>query len=150
MTDAALWTAVVAAYDEQTLVELTRVNDTATNTISTTVGESAAQHVIDMFPLYAQADYDSADAQHVAVGIRGTIAVLWERGGASTQAAKVEWDEVFGTDGLMARLRRTGARGRLMPARNTETTATGREKEGWSKSVPYGIYPNDSTISEDD
>ena len=147
MTAAALWTAVVAAYDEQSLVELTRVNDTSNNSINTTAGQSAAQHVIDLWALHAQVDYDSTDSAHVAVGIRATIAVLWERGGVSSQAAKVEWDEVYGDGGLMEKLRRTGARGRMTPASNApDRTSSGKEVQPWSKSVPNGIYPNDSTV----
>ena len=66
MTASALWTAVVASYDSATLISLTNINAPEATAIVTATGESAAQEVIDLWPLYAQESYDASDASHVA------------------------------------------------------------------------------------
>lgn len=145
MTAAALWTDVKANYETEGLVTLTNPRDNNATSIDDTYGQSAAQEVIDFFPLYAQTDYDASDSQHVAVGRRGVIAVLYERGGAASTIAKVEWDEVFGDGGLMERLKRTEPRARQAPSTNSgvrqkSELADGRSVRGWSDpaSLPGG------------
>ena len=151
-----LWAAVVVSYDSDGLITLTNIRDRSATSVDTTAGEDAAQGVINLWPAYAQEAYDSTDDLHVEVGKRATIAMLWERGGTSSAIAKVEWDEVFSPDGLISRVRRTGARGRQGPNSNSgvtqksELTANGRRVRGWADrdSLPTNWMPN-RTISED-
>jgi len=149
MGAAELWAAVVASYDEDGLVTLTNIRDRGTVSIDTAVGENAAQGVIDLWPMYAEVEYDQANPQHVEVAKRGTIAMLWQRGGTASAIAKVEWDEVFGQDGMVGRIRRTGARGRQAPVSNSgvqtksELAEGGQPVRGWSDpdSLPNGTLP---------
>ena len=105
MTDATdLWAAVVVSYDSDGLISLTNLNDRSATTIATAVGEDAALGVLNLWPAYAQEEYDASDSLHVEVGKRATIAMLWERGGSSATIAKVEWDEVFSADGLISKV----------------------------------------------
>ena len=151
-----LWAAVVVSYDSDGLITLTNIRDRAATSVDTTVGEDAALGVINLWPAYAQEAYDSTDDLHVEVGKRATIAMLWERGGTSSAIAKVEWDEVFSPDGLIARVRRTGARGRQGPNSNsgvtqkTEQTASGGKYRGWSdrESLPVTWMPNRVTARD--
>lgn len=144
-----LWASVELAYDAAGLVALTNIRDRSATTVNDTVGESAAQEVVDLWPVYAQEDYDSTNAAHVAVGRQAVIAVLWRRGGAATTIEQVKWDEVFGEDGMIAKVRRTNARARLSPGTNSavqqspETTTGGRQVRGWSdpNAIPLGILP---------
>lgn len=146
MSDATtLWASVVANYPEPALVSLTNIQDNSSVSVDTSVGESAAQEVIDLWPIYAQSDFDVTNSTHVTVGRRGVIAVLWERGGTSTEIAKVRWDDVFSNEGLIARVRRTGPRGRRTPSSNSGVTQSselvnGRQIRGWSDpdSLPLG------------
>lgn len=149
MSATNLWAAVVASYDANGLIPLTNTRNRAATTINTAVGESAAQAVIDLWPAYAQEPYDEADATHVEVAKMGVVAMLWRRGGTSTNIAKVEWDEVFSADGLITRVRRTGPRARVSPASNSGVQTTsedigGRPVQGWSDpgSMPPGILPS--------
>ncbi len=74
--------------------------DNGATAVDATYGATAAQEVIDLFPIYGQVDYDATNSQHVTVGRRGVIAVLYERGGTSSTIAEVEWNQVFGDDGI--------------------------------------------------
>lgn len=146
MSASALWTAVKAAYDADGLITLTNIRDRAQTAVDDTVGQSAAQEVIDLWPLYAQEDYDPTDGQHVRVAEHGVIAVLWRRGGSSTSIEQVKWDEVFSPEGMVAKVRRTGPRGRQGPSTNSEVqqrsglTSSGQKVRGWSDpdSLPGG------------
>lgn len=158
MTATALWASVVLNYESEGLINLTNPRDNSATSIDTTYGESAAQEVIDLFPLYGQVEYDSTSSQHIAVGRRATIAVLYERGGTASSIAEVEWKEVFGDDGLLTKLKRTGARARQGPSSNSgvrqksELTSNGRAVRGWSDpaSLPMGRrYMPRRTIAED-
>lgn len=156
MTDATeLWTAVVADYDADGLITLTNIRDRSATSVDTTVGQTAAQAVINLWPAYAQEAYDSTDALHVEVAEMAVIAMLWRRGGTSSTIAKVEWDEVFGADGLIARVRRTNARARSSPQSNSGVTQkaetiNGRNVRGWSdrESLPNGIAPRRVTAED--
>lgn len=120
MTTATdLWDEVVDAYDEDGLVALTNIRDRGATTILTATGVKAAQAVIDMWPSYAEAEFDPTIPLHVVTAVRAVIAVLWSRGGTAATIAKVEWDEVFGDSGTIAKVRRTGARGRSVPRTNS-------------------------------
>jgi len=158
MTATTLWASVVSNYESEGLINLTNPRDNSATSVDTTYGESAAQEVIDLFPLYGQVDYDASSSQHVAVGRRATIAVLYERGGTASSIAEVEWNEVFGDDGLLTKLKRTSARGRQGPSSNSgvqqksELTSNGRKVRGWSDpaSLPGGRrYMPRRTIAED-
>jgi len=115
----ALWEAVKARYDSRGLVQLTNIRDRAATTIDETVGREAAASVIALWPAHVQAVYDPNDTQHVEVAVLGVVAMLWRRGGSSSAIEQVKWDEVFGPEGLVQKLRRTGARGRAAPASNS-------------------------------
>jgi hypothetical protein len=149
MTATALWAAVVASYDADGLLALTNIRDRTATAINATVGQSAAQAVIDLWPAYAQESYDAANPLHVEVGKRATIAVLWSRGGTSAEIARVEWAEVFGDGGMVEKVRNTGARARVGPVTNSgiqpsrDQTIDGRPVRGWSDpaSLPAGFLP---------
>lgn len=157
MTDASdLWTAVKADYPEASLLTLTNIKDNSATSINDTNGEAAAQAVINLWPIYAQNTYDSTDATHVEVAEMGVIAVLWRRGGSAIEIAKIEWDEVFGDDGMISKVKRTDPRGRPFPVTNSGTKQSselinGQRKYGWSdtKSLPNNsVLPRD-VIAED-
>lgn len=141
-----LWAAVVVSYDVKGLTALTNIRVRSGTGIVTAVGEDAAQAVINLWPSNAQEAYDSTDAAHVEVGKLGVIAVLWRRGGSASTIEQVKWDTVFGSDGAIVKLKRTGARGRRGPSSNSEVqqssnlTSGGRKVRGWSDvdSLPLG------------
>jgi len=158
MTATALWASVVSNYPSEGLIDLTNPRGNEATAVDTTYGESAAQEVIDLFPVYAQATYDASDAQHVAVGRRGVIAVLFERGGTSSTVSEIEWKAVFGETPLMEGLKRTESRARQAPSSNSgvrqksELTSSGKRVRGWSdpESLPRGrSYLPRRTIAED-
>lgn len=153
-----LWTSVVANNDGEGLINLTNPRAAGVSAIDTTVGNLASQEVIDLFPVYGQVVYDETNAQHIAVGRRAVIAVLYERGGTSSTIAEVEWKEVFGDDGLLMKLKRTSARSRQGPSSNSgvsqksELTSNGQRVRGWADraSLPGGeSYMPRRTIAED-
>jgi len=154
MTATALWAAVVADYDTDGLISLTNIRDRSATTIDTAVGEAAAQGVINLWPIYAQTDYDPDNPVHVEVAELGVIAMLWRRGGSASAIEQVKWDEVFGDEGLITRLRRTGPRGRQRPSSNSgvqqapERDASGRAVRGWSdlQSLPANYMPLRRTV----
>jgi hypothetical protein len=153
MSAANLWSAVVARYDEPALVTLTNRTDRSATTVNTTIGEAAARAVIDLWPIYAQEDYDESVAAHVEVGVAATIAQLWRWGGTATESARVKWDEVFGSGGMMERVQRTGPRGRRGPSSNSDVSTSSRAENGrlarpWADpaSLPDGILPTDRTV----
>lgn len=144
-----LWAAVVASYDADLLTQLTNVRDPSATGASTARGESAAQAVISLWPVWAQIDYDGADPTHVEIAKRGVIAVLCARGGVAPEAARVEWGEVFGPSGMLARLQATGPRGRMSPSTNStvqpsEETVFGAPVLPWSdpRSLARGLLPS--------
>ena len=151
-----VWTAVKSRYDIDGLIALTNIRDRSAVAIDDTVGTEAANGVINLWPMYAQETFDVSDNMHLEVAVRGVIAMLWERGGSSAEIAKVEWDEVFSDDGLMGRLRGTGARGRQTPSSNSgvtqkaEGTSTGARYRGWAdrESLPTGYMPIRTTASD--
>lgn len=149
-----LWDAVVDYYDEDGLITLTNIRDRSASSINHTTGTNAALTVVDFWPLYAQQEFDPDDASHMAVGLRCVIAVLWSRGGTSTSVAKVEWDEVFGDGGTVAKLRNTTSRARIAPATNSGVqrsteTVNGRSVRPWSDrdSFPNGFLPDRRTVN---
>ena len=149
MTDATdLWTAVKASYPAPYLLQLTNRGATEQTTINDTVGENAAQGVIDLWPAYVQAEYDATNALHVEAGKQAVIGMLWRRGGSSTEDAKVEWSEIVGPDGVLAMVRKTGARGRQSPATNSGVESIPEDRHGpvlgWSdpNALPNGLLPN--------
>lgn len=152
-----LWTAVKAGYATDLLLGLTNIYDRPATAIDDTVGTAAAQQTIDYFPLYGEVVYDAADTKHVAVAIRGVIAVLLERGGVSAELARDEWGEVFGDGGLLSKLRSVGPRARQGPTTNSgvtqkaETMANGSRVRGWSdrESLPLGIMPSRRSVNYD-
>ena len=157
MTDATdLWAAVKTSYDSAGLVPLPNIRDRSATTIDDTVGTDAAQGVIDLWPAYAEEAYDGTSALHVEVGKRAVIAMLWQRGGTASEIAKVEWDEVFSSDGLLARVRRTGARGHAEPSSNSgvsqssELTSDGGRVRGWSDpaALPLNWLPRRTNVEE--
>lgn len=142
-----LWTAVKAAYDADVLLPLTGIHDRASSSMGAAhdvVGTAAAQQAIDYFPLYVEAAFLVDDSQHLAVAIRGTYAVLLERGGVSSAIAAKEFQEVWGEEGLAQRLRRISARGRRGPSTSGPDVSSGiGEVKPWSRrgSMPTGFMP---------
>ena len=150
MINQDLWQAVVDSYDSDGLITLTNIRDRSATTINTAVGESAAQGVIDLWTIYAQAEYDDTVPSNVEVAKRAVIAMLWQRGGSASSIAKVEWDEVFGDQGLLGRLRKSASRGHGAPRSSSgakassELTSDGRRVRPWSDpdSLPVNFLPN--------
>lgn len=157
MADADdLWTAVKADYDSDGLVSLTNIRNRGATTIDDTVGTNASQSVINLWPMYAQVDYDAGNAVHVEVAELGVIAMLWRRGGAATSIEQVKWDEVFGQQGMMALVRRTNARARIAPTSNSGTTTSketvnGQKVYGWTDkaSLPPSNDYRPRSVNED-
>lgn len=156
MSAADLWTAVKADYDTAGLITLTNIRNRGAVAVNDTVGESAAQAVINLWPIYAQVEYDAANAQHVEVAELGVIAMLWRRGGSASAIEKVKWDEVFGNEGAIARVRRTGPRGHAGPSSNSgvqtrSEMVNGRPIRGWSDpdSLPTGFLSTPRTADGD-
>jgi hypothetical protein len=85
------------------------------------------------------------------------IAVLWRRGGSASAIEQVKWDEVFGDQGVVARLRRVSVRGRLSPRSNSgvqqkaERDENGQAVRGWSdrESLPVNYLPTRTGASEE-
>lgn len=156
MSDATdLWSAVVTSYDADGLIELTNVRDRSATTVDTTAGEDAATAVLALWNAYAQVSYDGTNALHLEAAKQGVIAMLWRRGGSATTIQQVTWDEVFGADGIISRVRRTGPRGHRVASSNSGVsqsteTVNGQNVRGWSDraSLPDGILPN-RQIAED-
>lgn len=152
MTDATdLFEAVKLAYDNDGLITLTNIRDRTADSIDETYGDATAQSVIDLWPAWAQNDYDASNALHVEVAMEGWIALAWRRGGTSSAIAEVNWDSVFGPAGMISNVKKTGPRGRSGPKSNsnvtqpTGLTSTGRRKVPWSHpdSFPVNFAPND-------
>tara|TARA_R100001510_G_C7605048_1_gene170497 strand:+ start:534 stop:998 length:465 start_codon:yes stop_codon:yes gene_type:complete len=145
VTAAALWTTCKSNYDTQGLVELTNIRDRTATTIDDTVGEAAAQAVINLWPIYTQVDYDSTSALHVEIAMQGVISLLYRRGGASTQIEQVRWESVWDDEGLMGRLRKTNVRGRKPPkiSGNIKASRPSRQSKPWSdsQSLPVNYLP---------
>ena len=117
MSAALLFAEVIDSYDENGLITLTNIRDRTATAIDTAVGEKAAQGVINVWPAYAQEEFDILNPLHVDVATFGVIAYLWRRGGSSTTIEQVKWDEVFvGLDSMIVRVLRTNARARIKPS----------------------------------
>lgn len=156
MTAATLWAEVVTRYDASALVTLTNRTDRSATTVNTSVGEAAAQAVLNYWPVYAQAVFDDTDGTEVEVAVAGVIAVLWRWGGTATGSARVKWDEVFAEGGMIERVRRTGARSRQGPTSNSGVVSSreavnGRPVLGWADkaNLPHGILPSDRSAYRD-
>ncbi len=154
---ADLWTAVKADYDPDGLITLTNIRDRSVTAIDDANGTAAAQAVIDLWPIFAQAEYDPTDNADLQVAEMGVIAMLWRRGGASSVIEQVKWDEVFGSSGLLLKLRDTRARARIVPQSNSgvsqapERDAGGHNVRGWSdrESLPVGVLSNRISATSD-
>lgn len=106
-----VWTKVKLRYPVQALIGLTNLHSTAASTVSDTVGIEAAADVLGYWNMYAEVLFDVSDDGHMAVAVDGVIATLMKRKIATPEAHK-EWDLVFGDEGKIAKLRRTGPRSR--------------------------------------
>lgn len=143
-----LWAAVALSYPTSGLIALTNLSDNAAVAVNQTAGELAAQEVLDIWPAYAQCDYDETSALHVAIAKRAVIAQLWVKGGTAANIARLTWDEVFAGEGLIDRLKRTGPRARQGPLSNSGVQMNREDRIapilGWSDrdSLPGGILPN--------
>lgn len=148
MTAAILWQSVVESYETTGLIQLTNLRNRAAEVIDTAVGESAAQEVIDLWPVYAQQPFEAADGSALAVGRHAVIAVLWRRGGMSLEVGKVEWDHVFGPGGMVEQYKQGTSRAQGIPKSNSRVRTRpeaqgGRMVQGWSDrdSLPHGVLP---------
>lgn len=152
MTAAALWTAVKDRYSPPTLRSLTNIDDRTSTAIDDTAGEQAAQTVLNLWPVYAQVAYDANDNLHVEVGTFAVLAVLWRRGGTATEIERVKWDEVFGADGMLQKVKRTDPRGRQGPSSNStiRTSADDANSYSWSDraSLPPNFLPRRGNVSQ--
>lgn len=155
-TASLLWEAVVRSYDQDSLVSLTNIRDRSATAINSTVGYDAAQGVIDLWPTYAQIAYDPTDRVHVETAKRAVISLLWARGGTATNVAKIEWGEVWGPDGMMTMLRKTGSRARIVPTTNSDVIPSRRDRDGvkkrpWSDpdSLPTNYLPLNRSSASD-
>lgn len=152
-----LWTAVKADYDSDGLVTLTNIRNRAAITINDAVGTAASLAVINLWPLYAQTTYDSTNAAHVEAAEMGVIAMLWRRGGSASSIEQVKWDEVFGDNGLVAKIRMTGPRSHRVGSSNSgvqqasELDASGARVRGWADrdSLPSNYLPTRMTATDD-
>ena len=137
MTESSeLWAAVEASYDSVTIDQLTNVNANNASAENDTIGLDAAAEAIALWDVYAQVDYDSTDATHVAVGKYAVIAILRARGGTIEGVAQAAWENVFGPEGMIARVKNTGPRGHAAPLsssdrkRQSELSSGSKRKQG--------------------
>lgn len=152
-----LWTAVKADYDSDGLVTLTNIRNRAAITINDSVGVAASLAVINLWPMHAQTAYDSTNAAHVEVAEMGVIAMLWRRGGSASSIEQVKWDEVFGDNGLISKIRATGPRAHRVGSSNSgvqqsdERDSSGSSVRGWSDrdSLPTNYLPTRVTATDD-
>ncbi len=158
MTDATdLFEAVKLVYDADGLITLTNIRDRTATSIDENVGDRAAQSVIDLWPAYAEVTYDSGNALHEEAAMLGVIAMLWRRGGSASEIEQVKWESVFGTDGVISRVRRTGPRGRQGPVTNSNMTqssgltANGGRVRPWAdeESLPVNYLPTRRSVNVD-
>ena len=121
------------------------MRDRSATAVDDTVGQLAAQAVINLWPIYTQVAYDSADVLHVEIAMQGVISMLYRRGGASTQIEQVRWESVWDEQGLMGQLRKTNVRGRKKPKTSglLKATRDTEERKPWSDaaSLPVGYLP---------
>lgn len=143
-----LWDRVTSDYDANGLIALTNIRDRSQTTINDVVGQAASQAVIDLWPIYAQVDYDETSTAHIAVAEMGVIAMLWRRGGSADEIQRVKWEEVFGSDGLISKVRMTGPRSHSVPVSSSgvqqaSELSNGRYVRSWSEpdSLPPGFLP---------
>lgn len=144
-----LWAYVKTVYDSDGLVTLTNIRNRDATTANDTVGLAAAQSTINLWPIYAQTTYDTAQTVHLEVAAVGVIATLWLRGGTAQSIQQVSWDAVFGDGGMVEKLRHTNSRSHRGPKSNS-AIQTSREDEngdtpyGWSdrRSLPPGTLPS--------
>jgi hypothetical protein len=148
-----LWAYVESVYDAEGLITLTNIRDRSATTVDDVVGLAAAQSVIYLWPAYAQVEFDETDGLHLEVGAVAVISVLWRRGGASSAIEEVKWDQVWGTEGMIQKVRRTDPRGRAGPKSNsgTITSTESGTQYGWSdlNSLPAGYMPSGSDTRQD-
>jgi len=145
MTAAAVWAEVEANYPAATLLPLTNIRDRSASTVDDTYGTQAAQHALDLWDMYAEITFDSSNATHLAVAVHATMAVLYRQNGTDSTTAGKKWDEVFGDSGMMAKLRRTTARGRQSPyTSGPDLDSSGRQRRNWSNrnAMPKGFLPD--------
>lgn len=152
-----LWDAVKARYDSNGLISLTNIRDGSQTTIDDTVGTEAANGTINLFPVSAQEAFDVTDGAHLEAAVMGVIAMLWRRGGTSSEIEQVKWDEVFSPEGIIAKVRRTGPRGHQGPSSNSgvsqksELTSSGSQVRGWAdrESLPPYTLPARRSVNVD-
>jgi hypothetical protein len=148
-----LWAYVESVYDADGLITLTNIRDRSATTVDDVVGLAAAQSVIYLWPAYAQVEFDETDGLHLEVGAVAVISVLWRRGGASSAIEEVKWDQVWGPDGMIQKVRRTDARGHAGPKSNsgTITSTESGTQYGWSdrKNLPAGYMPSGYDTGQD-
>ncbi len=84
----ALLTDVPNRYATQNLVELTNPQDRNAIAISTRL-DRAVDDVEGMFPIYAGVAFDENDANHVAIGSEGVVALLIRRTGQAIGEARM-------------------------------------------------------------
>lgn len=145
---STLWSAVQSRYVTSILARLTNVEAPEATSINSTVGQSACTTVLGLWPAYAQIDFDRTNDLHIEVAVSGVIAELWRRGGSASSAAKVEWEQVWGSGGMVEQLRRTDPRSHRAPQTNSGVQQTaedryGRKIMGWSDidALPHGVLP---------
>ena len=135
MSASALWTAVVARYDNGGLLSLTNVRTRNASAINTTVGEQAATDVINFyFPTLAQQAYDPLDSGHVALCVEGVIALLWKRGGTAQTISRVNWED---WETMAGKFKGVTSRARIVMSTNSQLTPsqevpTGEQRRPWA------------------
>lgn len=149
-----LWAAVQGSYSEATLVSLTRIDDPDESTIDATFGLNACADVIALWPAYAQVDFDSTSGLHLAAAKQAVIALFWKRGGVASEAQRIEWEDVWGPDGPIVKIQRTGPRARISPSSNSDLQTTGDTagQFGWADpaSLPDGTLPTNANAEDED
>lgn len=151
----ALADDVQAQVETAYLAELTNPNDRSLKTVDTTRLGYAVTAVEAAFKRHVQAAYDSADDQHVDIGIQGVLIKLRQRtrSGDSGGAATQEWKDWI--DECTA-LRDASSRGRVMAQTNSEVVPTS-EQRGSETPRPWfdgrrfdDLAPNAPAASSDD
>lgn len=107
---STLGDAVTARTATSRLAQLTQLNDANATTVDTTQLNYAVTDTTAEFETYAMEDFDSSNAQHLALGIAGVIAFLEAYKGQDAEDKRLNaWRE------RVKSYARTSSRARIMP-----------------------------------
>jgi len=135
----ALWDEVAARYNAQDLIELSRAGESlGSTTLNTTRTDAAVADVTAEFLTLGRGlVLDSADPQHVSVGVEGVILRLKVFATSGDMAALAKWE---GWKSRVADLAKYSRAARLSPRSTTPATST--EKPAFEPTRMIALVPD--------